>query len=81
VLDFIAIGPGHKKGGYYAGYVRPGTRIFVPLVDCDTKAQAESAADELQREAAMRERAAEIATARFVPRNVVRGFYDDDVQV
>jgi len=80
MLDFIAIGPGRVTGMYYAGYVRPGTRTFVPLVDCLTPEQAASARDELKKEAAERERTAGTAAAVFVPRNIVRGFYDD-VQV
>ena len=78
MLDFIAIGPCRKTGMYYAGYIRPRTRTFVPLVDCLTPEQASSAVDELKREAVMRDRAAGVAAAVFVPRNIVRGFYEDD---
>ena len=32
-LDFIAIGPGPKTGEYYAGYLRPCSRVFVTLAE------------------------------------------------
>jgi hypothetical protein len=80
-LDFIAIGPGRRTGAYYAGYIRHGTRTFVPLVDCVTAESAQEAAAQLTRDAIERDRLVAIQTQRFIACNVVRGFYDDEVQV
>jgi hypothetical protein len=77
MLDFIAIGPGPRTGIRYAGYFRPGTRTFVPLVDCLTREQADAAAADLRQQAVARA----LASTTEFKRGVVRGFYDDEGQI
>lgn len=77
MLDFIAIGPGPRTGAYFAGYFRPGTRTFVPLIDCLTREQAEAAAADLKQQAVARA----LATTSDFKRGVIHGFYDDEGQM
>lgn len=83
MLEFIAMGPGRKTGFFYAGYIRPNAPgTFVPLVDCNTLEQAETAAAELHRQAIEREQKYSENTKLFNARlngdvRTVRGFYND----
>lgn len=74
MLTFQVIGPG-RQGNYLAGYFRPGTGVFVPLADCNTKWQAYQEARRLKLEADERER--KCGTPAPSERRIIAEFYRD----
>lgn len=83
MLIHAVAGPLPPHNDYAAGYYRPSSRVFVPLVTgCPTPAVAQREAEQLQLEAQARERAAQYtADAMSVDhrfRHPARGWYAGD---
>lgn len=78
ILNYHIIGPGRKEGNFLVGYTVPGTKVFMPLADCNTQQQAEKEKDRLTKEALASHTAAKDHLAALGHYVTIRGFYSDN---
>ena len=75
MIKHTYIGPG-RQGNYLAGYYKPGTRVFVSMMDCNTEKQAQEAVALLDKESKQRDMAA--LPLVMTDRRVISEFYLED---